>query len=117
MEVDYARNIEEYCDCLHCLWRRGYFDHKFVQETIQTVSPTSYSSLFDVVDIKEFSGGGGEEHKDECSICWKEFKNGISISELPCFHVFHTKCIVNWFARVNNCPLCRSRVDPLESGS
>ncbi|MCL7023303.1 hypothetical protein MKW94_010045 [Papaver nudicaule] len=60
--------------------------------------------------MKVFDGDDGEEHKDECSICLKEFENGISISELPCSHVFHTKCIVNWFVKVTNCPLCRNRL-------
>ncbi|KAI3941354.1 hypothetical protein MKW92_048786 [Papaver armeniacum] len=64
--------------------------------------------------MKIFSGGDGEEH---CSICLKTFENGISISELACSHVFHMGCIVNWFARGTNCPLCRSREGLSETNS
>ncbi|MCL7033756.1 hypothetical protein MKW94_019030 [Papaver nudicaule] len=64
--------------------------------------------------MKLFNCGDGGEHKDECSICLKEFENGVSIIELPCSHVFHTVCTLNWFAQVANCPLCRSLVHPLQ---
>ncbi|CAH0559368.1 unnamed protein product [Brassicogethes aeneus] len=41
-----------------------------------------------------------------CSICLdflaRDFKN------LPCGHVFHTRCIESWFRNKRNCPVCRS---------
>ncbi|KAI3894248.1 hypothetical protein MKX03_021838 [Papaver bracteatum] len=67
--------------------------------------------------MKIFNGDDGEEHKSGCSICLREFENGISISELACSHVFHMGCIVNWFARGTNCPLCRSREGLSENNS
>ncbi|KAI3967588.1 hypothetical protein MKW92_048784 [Papaver armeniacum] len=108
---DNVSDMEQDCNCLKCLWRRGNFRNQFVREKIDSIPPTSYSSLFDSVNTKVFNG----EQKDECSICLKEFENGTGIGELPCSHVFHRRCIINWFAHVTNCPLCRSRVEPLQS--
>lgn len=32
---------------------------------------------------------------------------------LPCFHVFHSKCLVPWFTRLfTTCPVCRFDLDP-----
>ncbi|KAI3877728.1 hypothetical protein MKW98_020209 [Papaver atlanticum] len=99
----------------YCGWGYGNIDGRLAREMIDLQLPTTYSSLFDTVNMKIFNHGDGKQLKNECSICLKEFENGISISKLPCSHVFHTKCIVKWFAKVTNCPLCRSPVNPRQS--
>ena len=32
---------------------------------------------------------------------------------LECKHKFHTNCILNWFNKELNCPLCRKKIDIL----
>ncbi|PSN67224.1 hypothetical protein BS50DRAFT_634626 [Corynespora cassiicola Philippines] len=42
-----------------------------------------------------------------CVICLEEFDDAASIRGLGCLHVFHQKCLDDWFGRWNEyCPLC-----------
>lgn len=51
------------------------------------------------------------EEKDECVICFNEFKQGDAIKELPCLHkCFHEACIDTWLHRDASCPLCKQRL-------
>jgi RING-like zinc finger len=34
----------------------------------------------------------------ECVICFEEFQTGVNVRRIPiCQHVFHSKCIEDWF--------------------
>ena len=49
---------------------------------------------------------------NECSICKENFKPRIRICNLPCNHIFHSRCIKKW-ARLGDspsCPVCRSSI-------
>lgn len=48
---------------------------------------------------------GSPDYKDDCSICLKSFNNNNY--EMPCGHNFHQECILIWFDKKINCPLCR----------
>ena len=45
-----------------------------------------------------------------CTICITDFNTGEEISILPCFHRYHSECIVKWLEKERNCPVCRIRV-------
>ena len=52
-----------------------------------------------------------ENKQKECSICQDKFKKNEYIRHLPeCEHIFHKKCIDNWFytSQKYECPLCRN---------
>ncbi|KAL3745899.1 hypothetical protein ACJRO7_014922 [Eucalyptus globulus] len=50
-----------------------------------------------------------------CCICLEEFEGGREkVVEIPCSHLFHNKCIVEWLKRNNSCPLCRCKVEEEE---
>jgi hypothetical protein len=51
-----------------------------------------------------------EEANSECAICLQDLLVGAEAARLPCSHVYHCGCIVKWFDRSNQCPLCRSQV-------
>ncbi|KAF8032137.1 hypothetical protein BT93_D1149 [Corymbia citriodora subsp. variegata] len=51
------------------------------------------------------------EDKDCCSICLEEFHRTEKVTELPCSHVFHRRCIIRWLEDKNSCPLCRCQLD------
>lgn len=44
---------------------------------------------------------------NECSICLEEFSTGLEVIGMPCSHVYHKDCIVEWLKRSHLCPLCR----------
>lgn len=53
----------------------------------------------------------GAEGSHCCAICLNVFVEISSVVELPCSHVFHSRCIVAWMSRKRNCPYCRSPVE------
>jgi hypothetical protein len=44
-------------------------------------------------------------NNNTCSICINKINNKESY--LPCGHVFHSDCILNWMEYKMNCPICR----------
>ena len=47
---------------------------------------------------------------NSCVICLSEFEVGDKISTIPCFHVFHTKCIQEWLETNLTCPVCKFEI-------
>ena len=45
--------------------------------------------------------------KSSCIICMEDFVNGILIRKLLCEHIFHDKCIDEWYTTNPKCPLCK----------
>lgn len=43
----------------------------------------------------------------ECPICFDGFEEHDEITELPCGHVFHYDCAVQWLSKKCLCPNCR----------
>ena len=50
-----------------------------------------------------------EENK-KCVICIEDFKDNDNVIFLPCFHVFHPKCITSWLRKKDDCPLCKINI-------
>ena len=44
---------------------------------------------------------------DNCPICLEELINELV---MPCGHQFHTNCILDWFEKNKNCPICRIKL-------
>jgi hypothetical protein len=44
----------------------------------------------------------------ECCICFIEYYNGIDLHMLPCNHIIHKECIMEWYKKSMSCPLCRN---------
>ena len=69
--------------------------------------------LPDVIIRKEDNeNGNGNDDGVDCTVCYDTFKNGESVKQLACTHLFHSNCIVQWFCRKMNCPTCRYDVAP-----
>lgn len=45
-----------------------------------------------------------------CTICLVELRNGDTIKQLFCDHVFHSECIEEWLRRKSACPVCRDQL-------
>ncbi len=42
-----------------------------------------------------------------CCICISDIKKNEETLLLPCGHMFHSECVVNWLNQNNTCPVCR----------
>lgn len=49
---------------------------------------------------------GGRDGDESCTICIEEFKTGEMVRTLQCNHIFHEKCIGEWFEKKEVCPNC-----------
>jgi hypothetical protein len=47
----------------------------------------------------------------QCPICLDNYKIKDKISYLPCFHLYHYKCIKKWLKTSKICPLCKKEVN------
>lgn len=45
-----------------------------------------------------------------CCICLQDFKKNDNAIFLPCFHLFHRKCISKWLDNKEICPLCKLNI-------
>ncbi|XP_050234788.1 E3 ubiquitin-protein ligase CIP8-like [Mercurialis annua] len=49
-----------------------------------------------------------EDSSKSCAICIKEIVAGIEVTRMPCSHLYHKDCIVEWLEKYSHsCPLCR----------
>jgi len=46
-----------------------------------------------------------------CPICLDNYNIGDKIVYLPCFHLYHSKCIKKWLKCSKNCPLCKKDIN------
>ena len=47
----------------------------------------------------------------ECSICFQKIK-WYNKKSLSCGHVYHKKCLQEWFKKKQVCPYCRKDFSP-----
>ena len=45
-----------------------------------------------------------------CSVCLEEYNSNTKICILPCGHIYHKKCILEWYNKDKSCPLCRINI-------
>ena len=46
----------------------------------------------------------------ECVICLENMNNNDIIVLTECFHMYHKKCINDWFMISNICPICDKKI-------
>ncbi|XP_071705834.1 E3 ubiquitin ligase BIG BROTHER-related-like [Rutidosis leptorrhynchoides] len=56
------------------------------------------------------SGMFSMNNEDNCVICQENYKFGKHMITLPCFHQYHSKCIIKWLKLKKNCPICQKEV-------
>ena len=55
-------------------------------------------------------GAGAGEEPVACSVCQEEFPPRGKAQKMPCGHLFHPDCLVEWLQKHNTCPLCRHQL-------
>lgn len=48
-------------------------------------------------------------YNEECSICKTEVEDDL-YARTPCMHVFHVKCLKDWYEKSPTCPMCREQI-------
>lgn len=71
---------------------------KGVKKSILNLLPTNKVNDISKLDEKK------------CIICLEYFVNGEVLTTIPCFHLFHPKCINEWFKNQNICPICKTKI-------
>ena len=46
-----------------------------------------------------------------CSICNNDFSESQILIKLPCNHIYHKRCLIDWFREGGNyCPICKETI-------
>jgi len=49
-----------------------------------------------------------DENNRECCICFEALNIGDRATRLPCAHIYHPRCVIQWLgSHSNTCPVCR----------
>ncbi|XXG55466.1 hypothetical protein AAC387_Pa03g3131 [Persea americana] len=85
------------------------YDEEMISQVISqfgVTAPASRSSI-QALPSRVFDGMSSSY---KCTICLDEFSLGMTVTQLPCLHDFHLRCIETWLNKTNKCPLCRSSI-------
>lgn len=106
--VDINFHIMVAVDFIQMLWVD--LDPLFLQEDSPPARNGAPASAIERLKKQKFDGFGLEELGD-CSVCYDELNGEKEVTRIPCGHVYHHSCIVNWLEMSNSCPLCRSKLE------
>jgi len=70
------------------------------------------ADTIEALPTRTFDAGamGDKEEDMRCQICIEDFSEGDELRTLPCFHLFHAKCVDQWLKVNSICPTCRHKV-------
>ncbi|XP_021750231.1 E3 ubiquitin ligase BIG BROTHER-related-like [Chenopodium quinoa] len=90
-------------------------DHQEEVDYLLMYSDGIRTSSRDIKSILQDSGvrfdNGHSRTMNNCSICLEKFGMSNNVATLPCFHMYHEKCMIRWaFQGKRTCPLCRLKI-------
>ncbi|RVW35554.1 E3 ubiquitin-protein ligase RING1 [Vitis vinifera] len=111
------------------LWYMGEEEEEEVEdedESDEIMAEVMRSSLNDVTDLSVPATRASIEALEKikfedvnltgkCIICLEEFATESEVSRMPCSHVYHKDCIIEWLERSHMCPLCRFKMPAISS--
>lgn len=69
----------------------------------------------DLSELNDIQFVAGEHEYTSCPISMGEFKDGDTIVQLPCGHIFDKDSIIEWVTKEKaNCPVCRHKLKSIE---
>ena len=71
-------------------------------------SPTNMAAVEALEKVRYYRPSYYDENNAEkCTICLEDLVTGSELTRMPCNHMFHGDCIVEWLKKRVTCPLCR----------
>jgi len=55
-----------------------------------------------------------ESERNDCVICQELYEEGTVVIKLPCNHLFHETCLLQWLKVQHSCPTCRYELPTTE---
>uniref|UniRef100_A0A6C0CFN8 RING-type domain-containing protein n=1 Tax=viral metagenome TaxID=1070528 RepID=A0A6C0CFN8_9ZZZZ len=103
------------CSSICCSYQSGnYYMSDLLNRTSSNNNNINESIIkSDRLKYYEYDTTIIDEFNKECCICLDKFEEKDKTVILDCNHRFHTNCILNWFKKELNCPLCRKNADIL----
>jgi len=77
----------------------------------KTIPPASRKFIDNLKELHVTADDLLEENNKECLVCLEEQKVGGLGVKLPCGHLYHRACVVDWLRRHCTCPCCRFEVE------
>ena len=81
------------------------------QEANSIAPPASSKALNELPMVRVTADDLLEENNKECLICLEEQKIGSFACKLPCGHLYHRPCLVDWLQKHCTCPVCRYELE------
>jgi hypothetical protein len=71
--------------------------------------PASDQAISDLIHLRHEVSIPQERNTSrmECLVCTQDYQEGAIAAALPCGHIFHAECAVEWLCRHCTCPTCR----------
>lgn len=112
------------CTAVKCIYKNNFLNIATISDGIiylrsgATVAATHTDdnqvtglSMCQIRRIKELSYNSTDFHnQNTCTICLVDFIEGDKIKLLPCQHIYHSNCIIEWLYKNSLCPLCKRNV-------
>lgn len=99
--------------CISLAWLVFYyvqrFRHIYHSDRKEKQLLTAAKKAISKLKTHPFSAATHEED-DTCAVCLESYKDGETLRELPCIHLFHKSCIDPWLLYHRTCPMCKSNI-------
>ncbi|OAY56879.1 hypothetical protein MANES_02G052000v8 [Manihot esculenta] len=82
------------------------YSEEYVDEDADTRQPIPASES-SIDDLTRIVFAVGVQDPENCIVCLEEFEDGDDLIQMPCSHLYHQHCIVEWLMTSHLCPLCR----------
>lgn len=77
------------------------------------LNPAAISAV-EALEKLRYDGSSSSNSKSAstliCPVCMEEVMIGAHLARMPCSHMFHQDCILEWLKRSHTCPVCRFKL-------
>mgnify|MGYP001354438705 CR=1 FL=1 len=88
---------------------------QLIENSLINDKPKYKEVVPDLSELKNIKFVAKEHEYTSCPISMGEFKDGDTIVQLPCGHIFDKNSIIEWVTKEKaNCPVCRHKLKAIE---